>query len=634
MVSITRFENNPFLLPDRNKPWESIAAFNGCPVKVGDTYHIVYRALSLSRESSIGYATSSNGVQFGEHTQIIRSDFEWEKYGCEDPRIVHIDGTFYITYTALSTFPFSPPGIKLAIAKTKDFTTFEKHPTTTFNSKAMALFPEKINGKFAAILTAQTDMPPAKIGVALFDREEDIWSPTFWDTWYTNLSAHVIPLQRHANDHIEAGAPPVKTEKGWLFIYSYIRNYKSDKKIFGIEAALLDLNNPTKVIGHTQNPLMLPETAYERVGDVPNVTFPTGALVEGDTLHLYYGAADTTCCRASLSLSDLLTQLTTVGKVPTRVSTTKVNMIKSPTNPIISPVAERSWESKLTFNPAAIYEDGKVHILYRAMGEDDTSVVGYASSMDGLHIDERLPDPVYVPREDFEAKKNPGNSGCEDPRLTRIGDRIYMIYTAWDAQTTTKVAMTNISVDDFTAKRWNWTTPIIISDPKINDKDAVVFPEKINGKYYFLHRLDPDMWIDCVDDLEFASKPFFTGTIMMSPRTGKWDDLKIGVSCQPIKTDKGWLLIYHGVNSNDKFYRQGAVLLDLENPDYVLARLDEPILEPKTWYENNGLRPGTTFVCGAAVIHNDLFLYYGGADQFTAVATIPMETILSAFSYA
>lgn len=640
MVSITRLDTNPILIPNRMNIWEAEAVFNPCVVKVDDTYHGVYRALSslgnfsgvMMQQSSIGHVKSSDGIHFEDRRQLLKPEFDWEKYGCEDPRIVYIDKTYYITYTALSTFPFSADGIKIAIAKTKDFVTFEKQPVTPFNSKAMAMFPQKINGKFAAFLTVHTDMPPAKICYVEFEKEADIWSKNFWDEWYKNLDSHVINLHRDEGDHIEVGAPPVLTSDGWLFIYSHISNYNTDRKIFGIEAILFDLKEPWKMISRTQQPLMLPETGYERQGMVPNIVFPTGALIEDDSLFIAYGAADTTCCVATCSVSKLLKRLHLVATQPTKVVSTKIVMTRPETNPILSPIPENKWENKLAFNPAAIYEGGKVHILYRAMGDEDTSVIGYAASAGGTHIDERLSKPIYTPREDFELKKRPGNSGCEDARLTKIDDRIYMTYTAWDAQSTTKVALTSISVTDFLAKQWNWSRAVVISDPKLNDKDVVLFPEKIRGKYYFFHRIDPDMWIDAVDDLDFIKKPYFTGTIFMHPRKGKWDDIKIGVSSPPIKTEKGWLLLYHGISSADKKYRQGALLLDLEYPDHILARLDEPILEPETSYENNGLRPGTVFICGSVIINGVLYVYYGGADQFTAVAVISLQTLLDALS--
>src|SRR6185437_14598707 len=126
---------------------------------------------------------------------------------------------------------------------------------------------------------------------------------------------------------------------------------------------------------------------------------------------------------------------------------------------------------------------------------------------DGLHIDERLAEPAYVPREDFEMKKVPnGNSGCEDPRLTRIGDRVYMLYTAFSGGGPPRVALASIALADFLARRWNWTEPVLISPPGMDDKDAALFPRKIKGKYVFLHRLGSDIWIDFVDDLNFDGK--------------------------------------------------------------------------------------------------------------------------------
>lgn len=639
MVSITRSEANPILIPNRLNLWEAEAVFNPCFVKGGSTYHCVYRALSslgyysgvMMQQSTIGYVSSTDGMHFENRRQLIFPEFDWEQYGCEDPRIVCIEGTYYITYTALSTYPFSADGIKIAIAKTKDFVTFEKQPVTPFNSKAMAMFPEKINGKFAAFLTVHTDMPPAKICYVEFEKEEDMWSREFWLRWYEHLDDHVITLQRNEIDHVEVGAPPVRTEDGWLFIYSYISDYHTDHKIFGVEAVLFDLQDPRKIVARTEQPLMMPEKAYERQGMVPNIVFPTGATIDGDTLYIAYGAADTTCCLATCSLTKLLNRLRLVRSNPTRILPGRVDVVRPPENPILRPIAEHPWENKLTFNPAAIYEGGKIHIVYRAMGNEDTSVMGYASSLDGIHIDERLDSPIYVPRDDIELKARPGNSGCEDPRLTRIDDTIYMCYTAYDAQSTTKVALTSISVDDFLKKQWNWSRPIVISDPRLNDKDVVLFPEKIRGKYYFFHRIDPDMWIDAVEDLDFIKKQYLTGTIFMRPRKDKWDDIKIGISSPPLRTDRGWLVIYHGISSKDRKYRQGFLLTDLEYPDHILARFDEPFLEPDTPYENDGLRPGTTFICGSVIKDGKLFLYYGGADQYTAVAVIEMEKLMAAF---
>ena len=171
-------------------------------------------------------------------------------------------------------------------------------------------------------------------------------------------------------------------------------------------------------------------------------------------------------------------------------------------NPIISPRPEFDWEAKATFNPVAIYEDGRFHIVYRAMSRDDTSVFGYASSKDGVHIDERLLTPIYVPRANFEKKLHPGNSGCEDPRITKLGDTLYMFYTAFDGFTP-RVAYTSIKVDDFLNKKWNWEFPRVVTPPGIDDKDSCLLSKKINGKFVIFHRMEHCICINLEDDLNF-----------------------------------------------------------------------------------------------------------------------------------
>jgi predicted GH43/DUF377 family glycosyl hydrolase len=297
-------------------------------------------------------------------------------------------------------------------------------------------------------------------------------------------------------------------------------------------------------------------------------------------------------------------------------------------NPIISPIEDHPWESKATFKAGVIYEDEKVHILYRAVGGDDTSVLGYASSKDGFNIDERLPEPVYVPREEFEKKHGSGNSGCEDPRLTKIGDRIYMCYTAYDAKTPTRVALTSIKVDDFLKKKWDWEKPVLISPPGIDDKNACILSEKINGKYAIFHRIHPCIWIDFVENLEFGGDRWIKGSTWYKIRTDKWDSRKVGIAGPPMKTNDGWVLIYHGLNEDDRKYRLSAMLLESDNPTQAIARLDYPIIEPEEPYENEGLRSGTIFSCGSAVINDRLFVYYGGADKHIAVATVDFNALV------
>lgn len=307
-------------------------------------------------------------------------------------------------------------------------------------------------------------------------------------------------------------------------------------------------------------------------------------------------------------------------------------MKRSDNNPILESIPENLWESKAVFNPGAIYLDGKVHLLYRAMSGDNTSVLGYASSRDGFQIDERLKEPVYVPREDFEKKAVPdANSGCEDPRLTKIGDKIYMLYTAYDGKNPTHVALTSINEQDFLNKRWNWAKPVLISSFDDWDKDAAIFPKKFNGKYAILHRLGVDIWIDFAENLNFNGTEFIKGRVLMSPRfpLGQGHSKKIGIAGPPIETEKGWLLLYHGISDEpDVHYHLRAALLDFNDPTKVIARTNNVILEPAAHYEMDGLIPHVVFCCGSVIIGGTLFVYYGGADTVVAVATLKVKDLL------
>ncbi|MFH1305399.1 MAG: hypothetical protein ABIH74_03245 [Candidatus Omnitrophota bacterium] len=638
MFSVKRSSHNPILVPVQKNSWETFATFNWAPVvsrKDPKTIHCVYRAMSEAylipehnlRLSSIGYASTKDGVHYTNRTQLIKPELEWEQYGCEDPRITELNGKYYIFYTALSVFPFTAEGIKVACAITRDFKTIEeKHLVTPFNAKAMALFPSKINGKMTAILTVNTDNVKrrAKIALAQFDREADIWNSVYWGNWYRNLDRHVISLRRTSSDHIEVGSAPLRTKDGWLLIYSHIQDYASANRIFGIEALLLDLKNPAKVIGKTKHPILIPEETYEKYGQVSNVIFPSGALIRGSKLWIFYGAADTTSCIAEIELENLLRSM--------QLSARRKYVKRYKKNPIIAPIAKHPWERKATFNPTAIELDGKIHIIYRAMSDDNNSTLGYASSKDGFTIDKRLSKPIYVPREEFELKKVPdGNSGCEDPRIVQLGDMLYMCYTAYNGVESPRVALSTISVDDFLKKHWKWSKPILITPPGIDDKDACIFPEKINDQYLIIHRIDCQICVDYATFIKTAPEEVTKGIRLMGPRYGMWDSAKIGLAGQPIKTKAGWILFYHGVGE-DRYYRLGAALLDLKNPVMIHARTNEAILEPEETYEKEGQVPNVVFPCGHVLRGDTIYHYYGGADSVVAVATTKLSDLLAMFT--
>ena len=637
MFAADRYPYNPVLRPDVHYSWQALATFNGCPIREGRKTHILFRALSLPQYtftaqkrislSTIGHAVSTKGFQFDTYKQLVFPEHGWERFGCEDPRVTCIDGTYYIFYTALSTYPFSAQGIKVAVALSKDLIHIdEKHLVTPFNAKAMTLFPERIQGRLAAILSVDTDQPPAKTGIIYFDEPESMWNSDHWWSWYQNIETHMIDLRREQDDHIEIGAPPLLIDEGWLLVYSHINNYGRESVLFGIEAVILDRDDPTRVIDRTYNPIINPETYNEVYGMVPDVIFPSGALLEKDMLHMFYGAADTTCNVATISLDNLRARME-------KPKEDFVTMERCNPHPVIGPIAEHEWEARTTFNPAAFYADDKVHIVYRAQSPDGTSTLGYATSTDGFTIEERLDEPIYVPRANFEQKKSgkTGNSGCEDPRTTLIGKTLYMLYTAYDGVQVPRVALTSIPLSSFLERDWDaWSNPVLITPPGLDDKDACLFPEKVNGKYLIFHRIAGEIDIAFTDSLDFDGSRWIDEYRWMRARNEYWDDEKVGIASPPMKTPKGWVLLYHGVSKKTHIYRVGAVMLDLADPTHIIGRTQGPLLEPDLPYEKVGEIPNVVFPCGSVLIEETIFTYYGCADQVINVAKISLQDIYTA----
>jgi predicted GH43/DUF377 family glycosyl hydrolase len=323
-------------------------------------------------------------------------------------------------------------------------------------------------------------------------------------------------------------------------------------------------------------------------------------------------------------------------------------------NPIISPNPDNQWENLATFNPAAWYENGRFYLLYRASGDDDDYVVrlGLAVSEDGYNFT-RETEPVFCPSE------NGYDSGCvEDPRIVKFGEIFYVTYAYrpfppgqyWKfPHDVVKVP----EVDEFTpaAIKRNlgnsalastkdfreWRRLGRLTSPTLDDRDVILFPEKIGGKYVMMHRPKeyvgemwgpeyPAIWIKFSDDiLQWEDKP---SHLLIEGRPGGWEE-KIGGSSPPLRTDKGWLVLYHGVESGGfGYYRVGALLLDIENPLRILARTSEPILEPEFDYEINGYYKGCVFPCGNVIAGDTLYVYYGAADKYVGVATCPIKELM------
>jgi predicted GH43/DUF377 family glycosyl hydrolase len=302
-------------------------------------------------------------------------------------------------------------------------------------------------------------------------------------------------------------------------------------------------------------------------------------------------------------------------------------------NPILKPINEHEWESKYVLNPGAISIKGKIYLVYRAVGNDDISRLGLAVSENGFNFIERLDKPIFIPRGRGEEK------GCEDPRLTQIGDRIYMLYTAYGS-IVAQIALASISEKDFINYHWGaWHRHGLIF-PGFTDKNGALFPEMFHGRYAILHRVEPNIWLTFTSHLR-PPWPRGEHKILAGAHSGMaWDGLKIGSGAPPIKTRYGWLLITHGVD-HSYTYRLGVMLLDSIDPTIMLYRSPNPILEPKKKYEigkgNEFWVPNVVYTCGAVFkgdskkilnADDELFVYYGAADTAINVAMIKISDLI------
>ncbi len=311
-----------------------------------------------------------------------------------------------------------------------------------------------------------------------------------------------------------------------------------------------------------------------------------------------------------------------------------VQLRRAKENPIIKPT-RRFWEAKGTFNAGVAQVGGKIHILYRAFSRNNRSTIGYAVTKNGFKITERLRHPVYISEQDFKplkpSRKKEVPASAEDPRLVKIGSRIYMSYTIFAGDfSSIKVALTSISVKDFLNKKWNWSKPILMTDPNKRHKNLVLFPQKIKGKFAILTRISPKISIKYIKNLEkyFNGKRFIEHEYKKVFRKQFWDSWTRGAGPAPIKTRAGWLVLYHAIDKTEPFrFKLGAMILDSKNPTKILYRSSHPILAPDAIYENIG-KPGIVYSCGAIVKKGVLFVYYGGADRVLCVATVKLKDLI------
>jgi predicted GH43/DUF377 family glycosyl hydrolase len=323
-------------------------------------------------------------------------------------------------------------------------------------------------------------------------------------------------------------------------------------------------------------------------------------------------------------------------------------------NPILSPHPGHPWEDLAVFNPAAWYDTEKrqVFLLYRAAesGPEYKCCFGLATSKDGVRFERASDKPAFSPSlEGFDG------ATVQDPRMVKMGDYYYITYACrhypfgqfwipkekqlyrreecppeFPRYLRINATLTGLLI---TKDFQSWIRAGSLTDPLLDDRDVILFPEKIRGKYVMIHR--PLEWIGETYGTEHACAWISFADDLMGFRESRlliknkypWETAKLGVNTPPIKTPHGWLTIYHAVGA-DKFYRLGALLLDLEDPEKVLHRTPDWLMEPREPYEIEGYYRGVCFPCGAVVIDGTLFVYYGGADKYVAAATCSLDELV------
>jgi len=319
--------------------FERTAVLNPGIWQEGNTVHMFYRALDEDHCSTIGYARLEGPTNVVErwNEPILIGEYAYEIKGMEDPRIVKIGGTFYMFYiahdgknalTAYATsedlHSFSKKGVISPLMSYREFDELNnelqlKDAYSFFASyyekeagedvliwhKDVFPFPRKIKGRYALLHRILPD-----IQITFFDSFDQLQQNEFWWEELKKLPEHVVLENKHwfESRSIGGGCPPLETKDGWLIIFHTVEA-RNQGRVYHACAALLDKDNPLEVIGRLHEPLFSPRETWETQGFVSNVVFPTGTALFGDTLYIYYGAADKRIAVASVSLSELIAEM-------------------------------------------------------------------------------------------------------------------------------------------------------------------------------------------------------------------------------------------------------------------------------------------------------------------------------------
>lgn len=291
-LKMQRHPANPLMRPEPLHEWEALNVFNCGVVQHNGLFHMLYRAQGWDFVSRIGYAVSTDGLSWNRLGEPVLAphDGENDRRGVEDPRVVEIDGVFYMTYTAYGSQTFGDNHFYPVIARSENLITWEDiGPLEYGENKDHVLFPEKIGGRYAI----------------LHRRPKNIWLGYSDDLKeWTDHAVIMEPRPDNEWDAVCVGANgvPIKTEHGWLLFY---HGY-GEEHIYRQSVALLDLDDPTKVINRPRSFIMEPFETWEVRGDVPNVVFSCANIVVGDEVWMYYAGADRLIGLATAPLADVI----------------------------------------------------------------------------------------------------------------------------------------------------------------------------------------------------------------------------------------------------------------------------------------------------------------------------------------
>jgi predicted GH43/DUF377 family glycosyl hydrolase len=298
-MGIKKYPMNPILIKEM-VPFKVNSIFNPGAVKLGDKYLLLCRVEMPSGRSSFVLAESKNGYDFKVNEKPVltpkdhKDFYDYVNWGIEDPRITKIEDKYFIAYTGYSEHM---PVVMLA--ETQDFLSFKIHGLISEPSnKDAALFPEKINGCYWKL-----DRPSAEL-------KREIWISSSPDLiHWGNYKCLAKPLHgTWEADRIGNSSNPVKTKDGWLMLYHGVRGFGISSS-YRLGVMLMDLEKPWILIGRSMEPILIPEHNYERVGDVMNVVFSNGWIVEDDgSVKIYYSGADTNVCLAETTIDQLLAE--------------------------------------------------------------------------------------------------------------------------------------------------------------------------------------------------------------------------------------------------------------------------------------------------------------------------------------